>query len=539
MAEKKDVKIKLSADTKEAVRSIRDLERQVDKLGDLADQGQRRQQGFLSPRQVDMYKRILSEIEKTKSTHQKNLERMEDEYGKRREGKEAQQLKKLEQDLKKRQDMLKRAEGGNKWGDTASPIIQEFHRSKLDEAKTNLKTYQQSDEYRKNNSEVTRLEAEIKVMKSTVQSMQSESNRGAIHSDRISEMHQMDANQRRYMNGMAGMVGASGALHSLTGYVGYTLDGMDMLRQQEASANPVALNTRAYEGETVDDQHRTAIRKLGAENGYNASDTANLQRNIIAGGTTGDVEALNKDTDAVQKFSRSYSVEANSMATGGAMLQRMGTLEEGEQRRFADLLAGAISKGNMGGREEEMLRATTALAESVSNGQSSFSNEQLQNVMGLQVALGNAVPELSGERGASLLSNMDSAIKGGGNELDLLMGKGVEFTGLKGMEELQTLKEQGLSNPENLQRVLKGADRMFGGNETMTKFALKEQLGLNLNEYNAMKESGLLDQLRKTLIPLLHRTWGKQELKTYPSNGVLTTSLIQHRYRKTRLRKRI
>jgi hypothetical protein len=498
MAANKDVKIKLSADTKEAVRSVREFERQVNKLGDLADQGQRRQDGFLSSKQVQLYKRILREMEQAYTQHEKNLERIRAEYESRRKGKEFAKLRQLEQELEKRQRLLRNAEGGNKWGDVASPVVQEYHRTKLEEAQKALDAYKNSDELKKAMADVAQLEAELNVMKSALQQMQAERQRAQVHSDRIGQMHEMDPTMRRYIHGAVHAIGTTGAIIGFHKYLDYTMQGIDLLREQERAASVVALRTGAYTGvDEADVAHRRSIYNLGEQNNYDVLQTAELQRLILTGGTSGNLNALNRDTFAIQRFSRAYAIDPAQLASAGALLQRMGTLDEGQQQRFANMIAGAIAKNSMRGREEEMLRATISLAQSVSEGQAIFTQQQLKNTMGLQVALGQAVPELRGERGAQLLATMDSAIKNGGPQLDLLMGKGTEFVGLHGMTKLEQLKEQGLSNPENLQRILRNANRLFGGNEDMIKWALKEQLGLQMNEYDALKKSGLLDKIMK------------------------------------------
>jgi hypothetical protein len=492
----KDVRIKLSADTKEAVRSVREFERQVNKLGDLADQGQRRQDGFLSSRQVQMYKRILREMEQDYTTHQKRLEQIEDSFSKRQNGKEQRKLKDLESELRKRQQMLRNAEGGNKWGDQASPIIQEYHRTRLEHAQKAHDAYKNSDELKRALADVTQLEADLNVMRSTVQRLENERNRGQQHAGRIGSMHEMDPSMRHMMSGMAGAIGSTGAVLGMGAYWNYSQSGIDVLRAQERAANTVALQSGAYAGQDIqaDGEHRRSIYALGEKSNYSTLETAQLQSTIIQGGTSGNTKALADDTQAMQRFGRAYAIDPNQVAHGGAMLQRMGTLQEGEQQRFANILAGAIAKNGMGGRQEEMLRATVSLAQSVSQGQAQFTQQQFKNVAGLQVALGEAVPTLKGERGASLLANLDQGIKNSDHQADLLMGKGVEFTGLEGMYELEKLQEQGLSNPRNLQLLAKHSSRVMGGNQQMVGFALKEKFGLQLNEYEALKKSGLWDK---------------------------------------------
>ncbi len=502
MADKqKNVKIKLSADTKEAIRSVQEFERQVNKLGDLADQGSRRQDGFLSSKQVQMYKNILKEMENSYEQHQRTMQTIQQKYQQSKKSPAHQKMASLQQEVQKRQQNLTYAEGGNKWGNVATPLIQEFHRTKLESAQEDLKTYRSSDEWKNAKQNTSQLQAELSAMRSAMSQLQSERNRGSVHSDRIGNMHEQDPYKRRMIHGTAHAIAHTGAITSIGAYLNYTHNGIDILRNQEAQTNQVVLQSRSFEqGQPSGDrQYRRDIYKVGTPQNYSISQTAQTQGVLISGGTDGNMNHLNEDTRAVQRFSRSYALDVNQTASSGALLQRIGTFSEGEQQRFAEMIAGAISKGGMSGREAEMMQSIVSLAQNVSSNQASYSQGQFRNVANLQVAMGNAVPGLKGEKGAQLLSNMDSAIKNSDQGLDLMMGKGTQYTGIQGMYQLKLQQEQGLSNPKNLQSILQGAKRMFGTGKTghdMTGFALQQELGLPLNEYEALSKSGLLDKLR-------------------------------------------
>lgn len=489
----KTVRIKTLAEVKDAQRSLRELERQVDKLGDLADQGSKRQDGFLSSRQVDMYRKILKEMEKTYSEHTRNLQNLQDKYDKQKKSKEAQELQRLKENISKREALLKNAEGNNKWGDVASPVIQEYHRNKLSDAVNDFNNYKKSADYRRYETSLAETEHNLRKLSETVQKLDVDMERSKKYTQRIDDMHEWNPQSRRLAQGMANTVASTGAITSFGSYWNYTQSGIDILRQQELQANTVTLRGGIN---MTDRKYRNSIYDLGESSNYDVGQTAQLQGVLISGGTTGDTKSLARDTKAVQRFSRSYALDANSVGMQAAAFQRMGTFSEGQQRRFAEMIAGAISKEGMNGRQEEMLQSVMSLAQSVASGQAQYTQKQFSTVLNTQTALGKAVPTLKGEAGSQLLSTIDANIKSGGQQLDLLMGKGTTYTGLHGMTKLEEMKEQGISNPKNLQTILNNADKMFGGNEDMTKWALKEQLGLNMNEYDALKKSGLLDTLK-------------------------------------------
>lgn len=488
-----DIKINLKADINEATRNLRDLSRQVNKLGDLGEQGERRQRGFLSPKQVQMYRKIMSEIERT---HQSSLRRMadaEEKYNQRHERSEFKKHKQLEDTLKRRQEAVRRAEGGNKWGDVASPSVQEFHRHKLNDAEQQLKSFQNSAQYKGAVKDTTTLEAELKLLRETVKDLTSETERANQHANTINQLTQQDPQLRRNVTGAVGTMLGAGAVTSMGAYAGYSLAGVDLLRDQEYSSARITqkLGTLGYN--KADTIHRDSTQLVGQANQYSMADTLALQSVMAKGGIT-DAEKLNKDTQSIQGFGRAYAVDPNALAGTGSMLRQMGAVEEGDMQRLADLIGGAVSKNSMGGREEEMIRATTALASSVGQGMDRMSGQQVGNLVGLQTQVGQ-VESLRGERGSALLTNMDNAIKGGDSNFDLLMGKGVEFQGLEGMRELGYLKEQGISNPENLQRILQNSERMFGdATGSMTEMALAEQGMLSQHEFRALKDAGILDK---------------------------------------------
>lgn len=519
----KDVRLKMSLDTSDAVKSLRDFEKQADKLGNLADQGEKLQGGFLSRKQVQTYRGILSDMESTYTRYKQNLTQIDRRYEQLQRSEDMRQLRQLENNLKKRQELYNKSMGNNRWGDVASPKIQEYHRSQVGVAEKQLSAHQDSATLKQILQELKELESSRNALATTVQNLDMQNNRAQGYANRINNLYERNPRNERMANAASTALSATGVVTSIGGYVSYTSTGIDMLRDQERSSQNVTQRLNSYFGvNAADSQHRESIQSMGESLGYNVGDVALVQQAQLNGGNAGDVTKFNSDTEALLKTSRSLALDPSSMAEETSAIKRLGAMEEGDMQKFANILAGAIQKTGASGREAEMLRSTTALLENVAQGQAELSSKAMSNVVGLQTAMGEAVPELKGERGAALLSSIDSNIKNGSPQLDLLMGKGTEFIGVEGMAKLEELKEQGIANPENLQRIFNNADRMFNGNESLIKFTLKEQLGLQMSEYNALKKGGFIDRIKAGDMPTaeelqqagitdLAEKWGKYD----------------------------
>lgn len=519
----RDVRLSMSMDTSDAIRSLREFERQTEKLGSLADQGEKLQNGFLSRRQVQTYRGIMSEMAGVYTRYKDQLSQIDKKYEDLQKTEEVRKLRELENNLKRRQQLYSQATGNNRWGDQASPKVQQYHKDQLASAQQQLNAYQGDSTLKQILQEIKDTEASRSAMTAAVQNLSAQNDRAQTYAGRINSMYEQDPQSRRYANAAVRTLSATGAITSLRGYVGYTMSGIDKLRDQERLSQNVTQRLDAYyDTPKADSEHRESVQSMGESYGYNIAEVEQAQQSQLGGGSQGSIKKFNSDTDSLLKTSRSLALDPTDMAQNTSMLRKMGAMDEGDMQKFANLLAGAISKTGTSGREEEMLQATTSLLQSVSQGQAKLSSQDMNNVVGLQTAMGEAVPELTGDRGAALLSTIDANIKGGGNALDLLMGKGTEFVGLSGMTKLEELKEQGISNPENLQRILKNSDTMFNGNEDMTKWALKEQLGLQMNEYDALKKGGFIDRIKKGDMPTskelkdagldsLSKKWGKYD----------------------------
>lgn len=493
-----DANVRLSVDSKQGLRSVQEFERKLSRLGSIAHQGEYQSNGLLTKKQVQMYRSILKEMESAYSKHQADLSKMEDEYSKKLEHrkKQIQELKRLEQEALSAQNKYSVASGDNPNKRPASQTIQDTLKRERDEAVKRVTTYKES--LSGGNSEVSELAKSIDSLKASLNAMSNSRDKADAYSKRINNMRQDNPEAKTLAYSLMNTAAYGTGVMGVRRYAGYVRSGTSTLRHEERLASQIS--QRSMTGYS-DDDYRDEMKRVGEKSNYNAGETLSLQQQIIKGGTTGDKSAISSDTRAYQNYGRAFAVDPNEVAGSGNLLQKMGTLEEGQMQKFADILAGAISKEGMAGREEELLRSTSSLAEKVSQGQAGLSYDQLSQIVGMQTALGDSVSSLKGDAGAHILSNIDSGIKNSDSNFDLLLGKGTEFVGLEGMGNLERAKEQGLS-AENIKRIYNNSiDRFQSFDNTMTRYAFKNNLGVSFTEFDAMQKAGYWERIANGDMP--------------------------------------
>lgn len=483
-----DADIRFRADTTDALSDIKQLESKVAKLKDLANQGEQSQGGLLSYRQVSMYKKILGETEELYNKHYKRLERMEADYGRK--------VEENQKKIKKYQEQLRNSQGGNKWGDVASPRVQQFYQSRLDQANADRDKINSGT----NEAEMQRLRNVVNQMNPTVQ--QRNENR-----DRIDKMHERDPVTERMLHGVTTAVQSAGIIASIGQMFNYGNRYADILRPQELQASQMGQKI-GYGEDGNDETLRERAVNVGLKNQYKTGETLQTQSILASGGRT-NLDKLDADTEAAQSFGRNTGTNPDQLANMGSMLQRMGAMDEGQMKRLSDLIGGAVSKTKMSGREEEMMRATTSLAQSVSRGLPEFKDDQFKNMLSAQVMLGQLSPELKGERGSKLLGTMDAGFKEGNHTLDVLMRNGnSDFLGVEGTWKMKLQQEEGISNPKNITDLVKGLKATYGKDVLKTSqgqavagMSLSQGLGVTKKESQKLIESGFLEKMEQGKMP--------------------------------------
>jgi hypothetical protein len=483
-----DANIKFNADTRDALTDIKQLEAKVSKLKDLANQGDQMQGGLLSYRQVSMYRKILDETEQLYNQYYKKLERMDTEH--------TRKIEENQKKIKKYQEQVRNSQGGNKWGDVASPRVQQHHQDKLDRAVSERDRLNSGS----NSAELERLRNVVNQMNPSMQNRND-------NRDRIDKMHERNPGLERTVYGATSAVGSAGLIASIGGMFNYGQRYADILRPQELQASQLGQKI-GYGKEGNDETFRADAVEVGLKNQYKAGETLQTQAVLAMGGRT-DLKKLGADTEASQTFGRSTGTDPNEIANMGSMLQRMGAMDEGQMKRLSDMIGGAVAKNKMSGREEEMMRATSSLAQSVSRGLPSFSDGQFKNMLSSQVMLGNLAPELKGERGSKLLGTMDAGFKEGNHTLDVLMRNGnSDFLGVEGTWKMKLQQEEGISNPKNVTDLVKGLKATYGKDVLKTSqgqavagMSLSQGLGVSKQESKKLIDSGFLEQMEQGKLP--------------------------------------
>lgn len=440
-----DVNIRVKAETKAASRDLREVERQVSKLGDLSNQGKNRQDGFLSPKQVQMYKDVVRQIKA-----------VQDQY--------IRQLDQVNREVETRQ--------------------KQYNQAQIRGANTHATFYQ---------TKLKQAQAQQAVAQSAANDVNAQATVANRYSNTIGGMHQLSSSGRNLLYSAGNMIHHTGMVTGVRSGINYIAGGMALTKSLEH--NTLAYGTKTGYGSNIPRAVRD-LQNAGIPNGYNGAETQQTASMLLSSqGTSGNIGKLNADIQSIQKFSRATGTDADTNAGQFGHMAQMGATSEGDQRRFADLIAGSIVKSKMNGREEEALRSTINLANQVGSTMTKLTDKQAGNIVGLQTSLAQSIPTMAGDRGANLLGGIDSAIKNGGNNMDLLMGKGTEFMGgAKAMNDLQRAKDKGVSDPKNLYRIFSNATKTIPDIE-YRKSVISQETGMSLTQVDDMYSSGMVSKI--------------------------------------------
>lgn len=471
---------KLNSEISETLQLLKELEKQADKISDIANQGSKQQDGFLSTDQVKLVKKMLQEMEQEYNKHYKKLEQMQKTYNDRKRN--------IQEQLIKAQKDLNQAEGGdpygtNPYGDRADDKVIQALKSSLEKKQADI-------------GSLKNLESQIEGMKTSVDLLGKQRERAQdTYQNQIGNMHEMTPARQGLISGASMLAGVSGAVLSTESLINYFYQGTGKLREGQYRASDLGQKMQVgYEGD--DEKVRKDILSTGKSLGYNGIEGSMTTKELMSGGQLGDVKDILKDLRSSQQFGRAYSTDPNEIAHTQANLKKMGAMQDGDMSRFANLIAGAISKNGMAGREEEQLRSSSALLEQVMSKLGQVSEKQVGNVVGLQTQLGEAVPSLRGEKGAQVLGNIDQGIKDADSSTDILLGWGTKYQGIAGREQLELMKEQGIANPENVKTVLGNVNSMVAS-PSARNLAIAKAFNLPVNQVKMLQESGMLDKMSK------------------------------------------
>jgi hypothetical protein len=270
--------------------------------------------------------------------------------------------------------------------------------------------------------------------------------------------------------------------------------GYDLMDRDERLAYNTVQKTGDYGSDYK--QARKDIEQLARNTSHTMSESAQVASTYeTIGGVTNTKNSL-ADVDAFQKFGRAYAVDANQLASVAGNMNKIGATNEGEQQKFAGMIAESIKQQNMSGRESELIESTNQLAQSVASAKTTVNNSDLTGIMAMQNMFGEMSPQLRGSQGANVLSSMNSNIQNADNGMQILLGRNSEFTGPEGMLSLRRQMEKGISDPQNLARILQNSEKLAGGNKSYQEMILMDKLGISSSVADQLLSDSNYDDLK-------------------------------------------
>ncbi len=156
----------------------------------------------------------MSEMAGTYTQYKERLSQIDRKYNDLQKTEEME-ITGAENNLKRRQQLYSQATGNNKWGDQASPKIQQYHKDQLDSAQQQLSSYQSDATLKQILQELKDTEASRSAMTAAVENLNSQNDRAQAYANRINSMYEQDPQSRRYANAAVRTLSATGAITSL------------------------------------------------------------------------------------------------------------------------------------------------------------------------------------------------------------------------------------------------------------------------------------------------------------------------------------
>jgi beta-N-acetylglucosaminidase len=388
---------------------------------------------------------------------------------------------------------------------------QEFDRKKS-ELEKSMKTANNQTEIDKLKRELSQVEAQRVNLQSQNTIAQQLQQRASDSSQQVSGM------QGQNGGGLTALLGGGGAkaLSMLGGMLAvgklwnFGNQGRQMVKSEEEYTAQLGNRMGGYNGKY--DNARKDAMETGMYNGYKAKETMEVADVLTSTGGAKDKKTTWDEVKQTQTASRAMGIDATALAQSSGTLKKLGALQDGDQRKFANLLAGAIKKEGMQGRDRELVDAISGLSTQAASGQLSLSQQELQQMVGMSAMLGSKEEGFKGQRGADLLSNMDAGIKNGDNRMDVLLGWGTEFQGVKGRADIERMKAKGITDPDNVKRIFSNIDKYAGGNKDAQALLVKELFNTDIEKADRLLQPDILEELKKGGV-------SKKEMESLVNNG--------------------
>ena len=234
--------------------------------------------------------------------------------------------------------------------------------------------------------------------------------------------------------------------------------------------------------------YKRQIASIGMQSstGYTPEQMMDMAGTVLGGQGNLGQQATLDTTEALAKATRSVAVDSGSLQSFIQSSMKNGSVSGADGvTAISKSIAGAISAGGMGGRDDEVLKALQEIADNTFAGRNGSSSE-MNNVIAMNTML-NATGDkaVQGDAGAKLQADLSSGIRnlGQDNPLSLWLGKGTQYQGLGGMWNMQKMQEKGLT-ANSLNSLVKGSSMYGSEGSDAQKMALysaiKNGLGVDV-----------------------------------------------------------
>lgn len=256
--------------------------------------------------------------------------------------------------------------------------------------------------------------------------------------------------------------------------------------RDSASGESLAYNT--YGSTLAYKDYYTAKKdatNLGADYGYNYDTVMSASSTNMSKAGFTNIEDHKADMNGILMTSKAWGLDPSSLAGTSGYMTSIGVTNNGEQTKFANLLAESIIDAQMTGREDEQLQVLEDISQNLAKINTTVSENSLKGSLEMYNALVAQDEHLKGTRGSNLVTTMQDIAAGGNQSLDILAGFGTKYTGLNGQLELRKLAEE---NPNQYwAQVYEGVKNYHLGDDYFKKL-LYDNVG-SISEAEAIMKS--------------------------------------------------
>lgn len=433
-----DVRIRLSADTKDAENKVRKLEKELEKIQGIQKSGSGKG-NVITKRELEEFKALQDSFKRNYDNYINSM---------------VTQARKMKQEtIKLRQAMSEQANTNSR----------KMYEDKLRELETQKRI----------------LEMNI----SSAKSMRYEERHASQNIEGMKQQHpiltELSNLSKSFLTVGTALLGAKKAW-------GYIQEGAQGVKNSDISAFNV-LNRTGFYGNDFSGA-RKEMQRLGKNLGFGASDTLGMVDNYISRAGYSSMSNVKSDIRSIQEFSKAYGVDANMLSAMSGDMSKMGAVKEGEQRKFANILAYSIKNTGMVGREGEQVEAVKQLTDVLYSNRVNVTEGDMLTSLNLYSRLAESIPGFRGQKGMDVTTSLNQGITQGSHMMDLLLGWGTQYQGANQRWDFELQKAKGIADPENLMRVLNNIEKFTGhaADSPYGKLILKQLFNLEPNMVEAL-----------------------------------------------------